>query len=499
MKKAVSILFFFLAFSVNAQIQIYPFFVSEFSDHSISAIELGDNKLLSFIKVYNTGSMPTKQYFIKFDEFLKPLDTVAIDNSNGNEIFLTEVIHIDDNNIWFIGYGSNENLASTFISLFVIDKDLNIKTQNKIELDDSLIHEKLVCFLNKNNNIVIFEENNHSKNFNFYELDLNGNILNTQKHFNNIKLQSAWQHTDSTYILLQKFSYSEVFIDMDTSYWLQSVSYQINDTSYAKLTVSNFNRTDIRLSLNKHLVGGQVLKNSPLFDDSTYISDDFIEMYEIDGNMNFRSLFSYNKRESNSSNFPLDELVSKVPNYLYLTGMQDVNHSYTDGQSSIIEVFQLDTLGNMNWHNSIQVDDAHITKNTCVATKDTGYVVFVQYVKYGNSDRDIYAIKFDKNGNQIKLSDNTVLGINPIITLNKIGIFPNPSNGVFTINAEISNVERLILIVRNIEGKEIVRRSFKVLNGLLCKSLDLSKYDSGIYFVEIATENNRYIQKILLE
>ena len=44
-------------------------------------------------------------------------------------------------------------------------------------------------------------------------------------------------------------------------------------------------------------------------------------------------------------------------------------------------MIQFQTL--LNWHQNIRVDDAAIDKTICIATKDTGLIVFMNYLKNG--------------------------------------------------------------------------------------------------------------------
>ena len=75
---------------------------------------------------------------------------------------------------------------------------------------------------------------------------------------------------------------------------------------------------------------------------------------------------------------------------------------------------------------------------------------------------------------------------------NEFVIYPNPNNGSFSIksinNSKISNI-----IVRDITGKNIYTKSN-------FNSADINlKVSSGIYFVEIQTDNNNLIQKIVIQ
>ena len=75
-------------------------------------------------------------------------------------------------------------------------------------------------------------------------------------------------------------------------------------------------------------------------------------------------------------------------------------------------------------------------------------------------------------------------------------IYPNPTNGLFTIDAnrlyQIENVK-----IHSIDGKLVYENNFK---GYSKKEIDLSNQTKGLYFVEIILENkNKMIRKLIVE
>ena len=73
-------------------------------------------------------------------------------------------------------------------------------------------------------------------------------------------------------------------------------------------------------------------------------------------------------------------------------------------------------------------------------------------------------------------------------------VFPNPTNGVFTINSDFDS--KYTIEVRNIIGELIYTTSTTELE----KTIDLSKFGKGVYTVEIINkENIIQTEKIILE
>lgn len=74
---------------------------------------------------------------------------------------------------------------------------------------------------------------------------------------------------------------------------------------------------------------------------------------------------------------------------------------------------------------------------------------------------------------------------------NNVEVYPNPSNGIFT----ISIIEDASLEIYNIIGKTIYTK--KVIPGK--NSIDISNYQSGLYLLNVKTENSSITKKIIKE
>ena len=94
----------------------------------------------------------------------------------------------------------------------------------------------------------------------------------------------------------------------------------------------------------------------------------------------------------------------------------------------------------------------------------------------------------------IRMNFGTVRVVNDIILNSGFVVYPNPSNGVFTI--EMDFTEPYDVIVTDIVGKVVYN---SVITNLTNKSIDLSKVDAGVYSVEFKNDGNSFIQKIIIE
>jgi hypothetical protein len=87
----------------------------------------------------------------------------------------------------------------------------------------------------------------------------------------------------------------------------------------------------------------------------------------------------------------------------------------------------------------------------------------------------------------------SVSSVNDEIT-SGFSIYPNPSNGIFTIANQNSEIYKFT--VRNIIGQ--VAFNGKVDN-MSNRTINLSDLKSGVYTVEFDNENNSYTQKLVIE
>ncbi len=93
----------------------------------------------------------------------------------------------------------------------------------------------------------------------------------------------------------------------------------------------------------------------------------------------------------------------------------------------------------------------------------------------------------------IRMNFGIVNSINEEFKLN-YNVYPNPSNGKFTID-NLTN-DTYDLIVNNIFGQQVLEEK-QIIN--VKKEIDLSLFSSGIYIIEIKNKNNNFTHKLLLE
>ena len=91
----------------------------------------------------------------------------------------------------------------------------------------------------------------------------------------------------------------------------------------------------------------------------------------------------------------------------------------------------------------------------------------------------------------------------PVVTsvnedaISSIGIYPNPSNGVFKLNIGRNKSEELKLNIYNMTGAKIFSAD-KFAEGQKLISVDLSKQPAGVYFFEVNIPTGKVIKRLVI-
>jgi hypothetical protein len=180
-----------------------------------------------------------------------------------------------------------------------------------------------------------------------------------------------------------------------------------------------------------------------------------------------------------------------------------MQYSTDSGQNWIL----LGSESDPNWYNSSRISGDGIASNcyNCVGGQWTGTNTTMQEYSYNlaalSNQSNImfrFVLHTDEYVNEEgAVIDNLVVEGTTLNTteyeLEQIAVFPNPSNDIF--NIRVQNLPNYELIVRDVTGKLLLEVSNTT--GASNYKLDLSEFASGMYLLDIESNNKRITKKLL--
>jgi hypothetical protein len=113
----------------------------------------------------------------------------------------------------------------------------------------------------------------------------------------------------------------------------------------------------------------------------------------------------------------------------------------------------------------------------------------------GNYTLRLYSVSSEYNINWFEISQTA--DVNEIPHLQKLRIFPNPSNGCFSVEAEFSSKTPVTFTIYDLLGN-------KMFNSIIDRTLSFSKRidypgcKPGIYFLSLSTEMGNLTRKVII-
>ena len=106
---------------------------------------------------------------------------------------------------------------------------------------------------------------------------------------------------------------------------------------------------------------------------------------------------------------------------------------------------------------------------------------------YWISDIPMIRMSFDPS---VLSNDNIISG--------EFNIYPNPTTGILTVELNNLELDNYKISISNVLGQEVYVNN-KELTALISEKIDLSKFDKGIYLLEISNSDVKFSEKIVLE
>ncbi|MCH8554058.1 MAG: T9SS type A sorting domain-containing protein [Schleiferiaceae bacterium] len=137
-----------------------------------------------------------------------------------------------------------------------------------------------------------------------------------------------------------------------------------------------------------------------------------------------------------------------------------------------------------------------------------GYFIFKAPLKtpmaLGDSISNRAYIYFDfqapiiTNDAWVKVVENTV-SVNPSELNQRLNVFPNPSQGTFTINFDMASIRYMQLQVINAMGQVVLQDGAVTTSDFYQKTIDLNGQAKGVYLLQIKTEKGIVSKRLVLQ
>ena len=96
--------------------------------------------------------------------------------------------------------------------------------------------------------------------------------------------------------------------------------------------------------------------------------------------------------------------------------------------------------------------------------------------------------------------ENCFTNVNTNFNLENIKVFPNPTNGLFSI--ELNNLEsgcNLQVVICNIKGQKVFSEKNTLNESSFKRQIDLSDFPAGTYLMNISVKDKYYTAEIILK
>lgn len=80
-----------------------------------------------------------------------------------------------------------------------------------------------------------------------------------------------------------------------------------------------------------------------------------------------------------------------------------------------------------------------------------------------------------------------------------VAIYPNPSTGIFTISLTNLDVRQVELRIMNVIGNEILHETLTSTDAQFQKTVDLSRYAKGLYYVKLEADGYSTVRRVVVK
>ncbi|MDQ4140773.1 MAG: T9SS type A sorting domain-containing protein [Bacteroidota bacterium] len=105
---------------------------------------------------------------------------------------------------------------------------------------------------------------------------------------------------------------------------------------------------------------------------------------------------------------------------------------------------------------------------------------------------------------QSRIFENTLSSKHPVTTsinpglVQEVGVYPNPSTGKIFLSLSGFKGKRVQVRVTNVIGNVVLQNSFNETDDLATKTIDLSTFNKGLYYVKIEADKYNELRKVYI-
>jgi len=414
---------------------------------------------------------------LKLDNLGNVIKTIQI-NELHNSINIIDLIEVNNN---LYGVGSISGIGLWYNNFYI--KATNEQGDNiwYKDLGDSMNDNRALKIVYKNNYLHVLSVKNiddPNSNINVTKLDTNGNILFSK----NIPTDTIYKYemsaidfkilNDSTYIVLaekrgKQGQLSPWFIRLDKNI----------DTLFSKYTSLDIYHARINYRSSVLLNDTFVITVGAKSDSAN------ITKYDLSGNIIWEKNYYCNPKRNRGLNY----ITNTYDHNLIACGFKYRTGIGSNSNRTLINIVKLDTAGNIIWEKDYTLSEESSGASKIIPTFDGGYIMTGSC---GDSTlaQKAYTIviKLDSLGNF-----DFVSAINTITkSTESISLYPNPTNAIINIQA-LHPEEIKTISLFNINGSLINTYPYD------SKSIDLSEYANGNYYLKIQYQNSFETKKII--
>ena len=99
----------------------------------------------------------------------------------------------------------------------------------------------------------------------------------------------------------------------------------------------------------------------------------------------------------------------------------------------------------------------------------------------------------------VSVTITDVVGISSTSLDQEIKVYPNPNTGEFTVEIQVDGIQDMEMSITNVAGQQILFEKLIQVKGTFLKEIDLKKYSTGVYQLQLRTDKGEVNKRIVVE